>query len=68
LGAVAIFCLCSVVKFAIGSFLINFLGESSIAGISRSEQEPESMFHFTGVAPWLGDLSARAAMQKIQPG
>ncbi len=65
LGAIAIFVYVGG-EVCIGSFLINFLGESSIAGLAEQEAGKYVSFYWGGAM--VGRFIGAAAMQKIQPG
>ncbi|MFA5984200.1 MAG: sugar MFS transporter [Methylococcaceae bacterium] len=64
LGAVAIFVYVGS-EVAIGSFLINFLGEPSIAGLSAPEAGKYVSFYWGGAM--LGRFMGALAMQRIAP-
>ena len=65
LGAIAIFVYVGG-EVCIGSFLINFLGESTIAGLAEQEAGKYVSFYWGGAM--LGRFVGAAVMQKIQPG
>ncbi|MDD1627076.1 MAG: sugar MFS transporter [Methylococcaceae bacterium] len=65
LGAIAIFVYVGG-EVCIGSFLINFLGESSIAGLAEQEAGKYVSFYWGGAM--VGRFVGAAVMQKIQPG
>ena len=65
LGAIAIFVYVGG-EVCIGSFLINFLGESTIAGLVEQEAGKYVSFYWGGAM--LGRFVGAAVMQKIQPG
>jgi FHS family L-fucose permease-like MFS transporter len=65
LGAVAIFVYVGA-EVSIGSFLINFLGEPSIAGLDEQDAGKYVSFYWGGAM--VGRFVGAAAMQKIQPG
>ncbi|MFZ2406813.1 MAG: L-fucose:H+ symporter permease [Methylobacter sp.] len=65
LGAVGIFVYVGG-EVAIGSFLINFLGEPSIAGLAEQDAGKYVSFYWGGAM--VGRFIGAAAMQKIQPG
>ncbi|MEI6333766.1 MAG: L-fucose:H+ symporter permease [Methylococcaceae bacterium] len=65
LGAIAIFVYVGA-EVCIGSFLINFLGESAIAGLAEQEAGKYVSFYWGGAM--LGRFVGAAVMQKIQPG
>ncbi|MDG2471669.1 MAG: sugar MFS transporter [Pseudomonadales bacterium] len=62
LGAVAIFVYVGA-EVSIGSFLINFLGEESIAGLEEMEAAKYVSFYWAGAM--VGRFIGAAAMQKI---
>jgi len=64
LGALAIFVYVGG-EVAIGSFLVSFLGESSIAGLAVQEAGKYVSFYWGGAM--LGRFAGAAAMQKIRP-
>jgi len=51
---------------SIGSFLINFLGEPSIAGLAEQEAGKYVSFYWGGAM--IGRFVGAAVMQKIHPG
>jgi FHS family L-fucose permease-like MFS transporter len=65
LGAIGIFVYVGG-EVCIGSFLINFLGESSIAGLAEQEAGKYVSFYWGGAM--VGRFIGAAVMQKIQPG
>ncbi|MGZ8180818.1 MAG: L-fucose:H+ symporter permease [Methylobacter sp.] len=65
LGAIGIFVYVGG-EVAIGSFLINFLGEPSIAGLAEQDAGKYVSFYWGGAM--VGRFIGAAAMQKIQPG
>jgi FHS family L-fucose permease-like MFS transporter len=65
LGAIAIFVYVGG-EVCIGSFLINFLGESSIARLAEQEAGKYVSFYWGGAM--VGRFVGAAVMQKIQPG
>ncbi|MEY3759191.1 MAG: hypothetical protein RIR39_682 [Pseudomonadota bacterium] len=65
LGAIAIFVYVGA-EVCIGSFLINFLGESSIAGLAEQQAGKYVSFYWGGAM--LGRFIGAAVMQKVQPG
>jgi FHS family L-fucose permease-like MFS transporter len=65
LGAVAIFVYVGA-EVSIGSFLINFLGEESIAGLEEMEAAKYVSFYWAGAM--VGRFIGAAAMQKIAAG
>ena len=65
LGAVAIFVYVGA-EVSIGSFLINFLGEESIAGLEEMEAAKYVSFYWAGAM--VGRFIGAAAMQKISAG
>jgi FHS family L-fucose permease-like MFS transporter len=65
LGAIAIFVYVGG-EVCIGSFLINFLGEPSIAGLAEQEAGKYVSFYWGGAM--VGRFIGAAVMQKIQPG
>lgn len=64
LGAVAIFLYVGG-EVAIGSFLVNFLGEKSIAGLAEHDAGKYVSFYWGGAM--LGRFAGAALMQKIRP-
>ncbi len=64
LGAIGIFVYVGG-EVSIGSFLINFLGEPSIAGLAEQEAGKYVSFYWGGAM--LGRFIGAAVMQKIQP-
>lgn len=65
LGALAIFVYVGA-EVSIGSFLINFLGEESIAGLEEMEAAKYVSFYWAGAM--VGRFIGAAAMQKIAAG
>ncbi|PPK74932.1 FHS family L-fucose permease-like MFS transporter [Methylobacter tundripaludum] len=65
LGAIGIFVYVGG-EVSIGSFLINFLGEPSIAGLAEQEAGKYVSFYWGGAM--VGRFIGAAVMQKIQPG
>jgi FHS family L-fucose permease-like MFS transporter len=65
LGAIGIFVYVGG-EVSIGSFLINFLGEPSIAGLPEQEAGKYVSFYWGGAM--LGRFIGAAVMQKIEPG
>ena len=65
LGAVAIFVYVGA-EVSIGSFLINFLGEESIAGLEEMEAAKYVSFYWAGAM--VGRFIGAVAMQKITAG
>jgi FHS family L-fucose permease-like MFS transporter len=65
LGAIGIFVYVGG-EVSIGSFLINFLGEPSIAGLPEQDAGKYVSFYWGGAM--VGRFIGAAAMQKIQPG
>ena len=65
LGAIAIFVYVGG-EVCIGSFLINFMGEPSIAGLAEKDAGNYVSFYWGGAM--LGRFMGAAVMQKIQPG
>lgn len=65
LGAIGIFVYVGG-EVSIGSFLINFLGEPSIAGLAEQEAGKYVSFYWGGAM--VGRFIGAVAMQKIQPG
>jgi len=65
LGAIGIFVYVGG-EVSIGSFLINFLGEPSIAGLAEQEAGKYVSFYWGGAM--VGRFIGAAAMQQIQPG
>jgi FHS family L-fucose permease-like MFS transporter len=65
LGAIGIFVYVGG-EVAIGSFLINFLSEPSIAGLKEQEAGKYVSFYWGGAM--VGRFAGAAVMQKIQPG
>jgi FHS family L-fucose permease-like MFS transporter len=65
LGAVGIFVYVGG-EVSIGSFLINFLGEPSIAGLKEQDAGKYVSFYWGGAM--VGRFIGSAVMQKIQPG
>jgi FHS family L-fucose permease-like MFS transporter len=65
LGAVAIFVYVGG-EVCIGSFLINFMGEPSIASLAENEAGKYVSFYWGGAM--VGRFIGAAVMQKIQPG
>ncbi len=65
LGAIGIFVYVGG-EVSIGSFLINFLGEPSIAGLAEQEAGKYVSFYWGGAM--IGRFAGAAVMQKIQPG
>ncbi len=65
LGAIGIFVYVGG-EVSIGSFLINFLGESSIAGLTEQDAGKYVSFYWGGAM--VGRFVGALAMQKIQPG
>ena len=65
LGAIAIFVYVGA-EVCIGSFLINFLGEPTIAGLAEQEAGKYVSFYWGGAM--LGRFVGAVVMQKIQPG
>lgn len=65
LGAVGIFVYVGA-EVAIGSFMVNFLGESHIAGLSEQEAAKYLTYYWGGAM--VGRFIGAAVMQKIAPG
>ena len=65
LGAIGIFVYVGG-EVSIGSFLINFLGEPSIAGLAEQEAGKYVSIYWGGAM--IGRFAGAAIMQKIQPG
>ncbi|MCK9396107.1 MAG: L-fucose:H+ symporter permease [Methylobacter sp.] len=65
LGAIGIFVYVGG-EVSIGSFLINFLGEPSIAGLAEQDAGKYVSFYWGGAM--VGRFIGAVAMQKIQPG
>ena len=65
LGAIGIFVYVGG-EVSIGSFLINFLGEPSIAGLAERDAGKYVSFYWGGAM--VGRFIGAAVMQKIQPG
>lgn len=65
LGAIGIFVYVGG-EVSIGSFLINFLGEPSIAGLTEQDAGKYVSFYWGGAM--VGRFIGAAVMQKIQPG
>ena len=65
LGAIGIFVYVGG-EVSIGSFLINFLGEPSIAGLEEQDAGKYVSFYWGGAM--VGRFIGAAVMQKIQPG
>ncbi|MDD5266010.1 MAG: L-fucose:H+ symporter permease [Methylococcales bacterium] len=65
LGAIAIFVYVGG-EVCIGSFLINFLGEAEIAGLTEKDAGKYVSFYWGGAMT--GRFIGAAVMQKIQPG
>ena len=65
LGAIAIFVYVGG-EVSIGSFLINFLGEPSIAGLAEKDAGKYVSFYWGGAM--IGRFGGALVMQKIQPG
>jgi MFS transporter, FHS family, L-fucose permease len=65
LGAIAIFVYVGG-EVAIGSFLVNFLGQSEIAGLTAAEAGRYLSFYWGGAM--VGRFIGAAVMQKIKPG
>ncbi len=65
LGAIGIFVYVGG-EVSIGSFLINFLGEPSIAGLAEQDAGKYVSFYWGGAM--VGRFVGAAVMQKIQPG
>jgi FHS family L-fucose permease-like MFS transporter len=65
LGAIAIFVYVGG-EVAIGSFLVNFLGQPEIAGLSAAEAGRYLSFYWGGAM--VGRFIGAAVMQKIKPG
>lgn len=65
LGAIGIFVYVGG-EVSIGSFLINFLGEPSIAGLAEQEAGKYVSFYWGGAM--VGRFIGAVAMQKVQPG
>ncbi|MDD2658751.1 MAG: sugar MFS transporter [Methylococcales bacterium] len=65
LGAAGIFVYVGA-EVCIGSFLINFLGEHSIAGLEQKDAGKYISFYWGGAM--VGRFFGAAVMQKIQPG
>lgn len=65
LGAIGIFVYVGG-EVCIGSFLINFLGEASIAGLTEQEAGKYVSFYWGGAM--VGRFVGAAVMQKIKPG
>ncbi len=65
LGAIGIFVYVGG-EVSIGSFLINFLGEPSIAGLAEQDAGKYVSFYWGGAM--VGRFIGAAVMQKIQPG
>jgi FHS family L-fucose permease-like MFS transporter len=65
LGAIGIFVYVGG-EVSIGSFLVNFLGEPSIAGLEEQEAGKYVSFYWGGAM--IGRFAGAAVMQKIQPG
>jgi FHS family L-fucose permease-like MFS transporter len=65
LGAIGIFVYVGG-EVSIGSFLINFFGEPSIAGLAEQEAGKYVSFYWGGAM--VGRFIGAAVMQKIQPG
>lgn len=65
LGAIGIFVYVGG-EVSIGSFLINFLGESSIAGLTEQDAGKYVSFYWGGAM--IGRFIGAAAMQRVSPG
>lgn len=65
LGAIGIFVYVGG-EVSIGSFLINFLGESDIAGLAEQDAGKYVSFYWGGAM--LGRFIGAVVMQKVQPG
>ena len=65
LGAIAIFLYVGG-EVCIGSFLINFMGETAIAGLAENEAGKYVSFYWGGAM--VGRFIGAAVMQKIHPG
>ena len=65
LGAIAIFVYVGG-EVAIGSFLVNFLGESNIAGMAESEAGKYVAFYWGGAM--VGRFIGAAVLRKLNPG
>jgi FHS family L-fucose permease-like MFS transporter len=65
LGAIGIFVYVGG-EVSIGSFMINFLGEPSIAGLAKQEAGKYVSFYWGGAM--VGRFIGSVVMQKIQPG
>ena len=65
LGAIAIFVYVGG-EVSIGSFMVNFLGEANIAGLSEQEAGKYVSFYWGGAM--VGRFVGSAVMQKIRPG
>lgn len=65
LGAIGIFVYVGA-EVSIGSFLINFLGESHVAGLSPSEAAKYVSFYWGGAM--VGRFIGSVVMQKVSPG
>ncbi len=65
LGAVGIFVYVGA-EVGIGSFLVNFIGMDSIAGMQEAQASQYIGYYFGGAM--VGRFIGAAAMQKIQPG
>jgi FHS family L-fucose permease-like MFS transporter len=65
LGAVAIFLYVGG-EVSIGSFLINFLGESHVAGLSAADAAPFVSYYWGGAM--VGRFIGFAVMRKVSPG
>lgn len=65
LGAVAIFVYVGG-EVAIGSFLVNFMGQSEIAGLTAGEAGRYLSFYWGGAM--VGRFIGAAVMQKVKPG
>ena len=65
LGAIGIFVYVGA-EVSIGSFLVNFLGEPSIADLAKQDAGKYVSFYWGGAM--IGRFAGSLAMQKIQPG
>jgi MFS transporter, FHS family, L-fucose permease len=65
LGAIGIFLYVGA-EVSIGSFLISFLGESHVAGLSLSQAAPYVSYYWGGAM--LGRFIGAFVMQKVSPG
>jgi FHS family L-fucose permease-like MFS transporter len=65
LGAIGIFAYVGG-EVSIGSFLINFLGEGHIAGLSHADAAPYVSYYWGGAM--IGRFIGFAIMQKVSPG